>query len=145
MYNVLLLDDETWALEDLKKIIEWEKYGFRVVGQAKNTIEAEYILKNKKVDFLISDIMLKGEDGLEFVNKIRSKYQLLIVFVSAYGKFEFAQKAVNLGAFDYLLKPVEKNKMVSLLKRVKHQLDFEKQNDEKIINYEKSNKPIFFE
>ena len=139
MYKVLLVDDEVWVLEDLKTIIDWNQFGFEIVGQAKNAEEAKEQLAQHTPDVVICDIKMPNVDGIAFMESCRKPYPgLKIVFATAYGKFEYAKKAVDLGAFGYLLKPVTEDDLTTTLLRIKEVLDKERGISEKIKYLEQS-------
>ncbi|MFD0714300.1 response regulator [Paenibacillus sp. GCM10027626] len=120
MYTVLLVDDEQWILKDLRRLIDWEQHGFRIAGEAFSGTEAEVIAQSLKPDVIISDIRMPGMDGLALLRHISRKLQpaAVTVFISAYDDFGYAQEAIKLGAFDYILKPVKKAELIATLQRV---------------------------
>lgn len=116
MYTVFLADDERWILFGLKKLIEKTGLPFQVIGEATNGVNALEELEGKKPDILFSDIRMPGLDGLTLLEKIREKkLQTKVVFISGYAEFEYARRALQLDAFDYLLKPIEQDKLAEVL------------------------------
>ena len=139
MYSVLLIDDESWVMEDLKLLVDWECLGFKVVAGANNAEAARIAIDKFNPDLVVSDIRMPGLSGIQLLEEYADvKHSFKTVFVTAYGKFEYAKKALELGAFGYLLKPVEPNELKMLLIRIKDALDKEKNEYKKIYNYEKS-------
>ena len=103
MYKVFLADDEAWITIGLKKLIEKTELPFQVVGEAMNGIVEE-----KRPDLLITDIRMPGYNGLELMEQMKKKnLDTQVIFLSGYAEFEYARRAVQLGAFDYLVKPVK--------------------------------------
>ena len=124
MYSVLLIDDETWVLEDLKTLINWEENGFYIMGEANDAEEAKAKIDELKPDVVISDIRMPGLSGIQLLELYSQQgRQFKTVFVTAYGKFEYAKRALELGADGYLLKPVESNELVATLNKIKKELD----------------------
>ena len=110
MKKVLLLDDEKYVLKMLEEMIDWEFYGFCIVGCAENVKDAMQIYYNKSPDIIITDISMQGLNGIDFITRIRLQdARTRILILSAYDKFEYAQKAVKLGVDGYLLKPIQKD------------------------------------
>ena len=139
MYSVLLIDDESWVMEDLKLLIDWEKLGFEVVGGANNAEEAKQLIQSLKPDVVISDIRMPGLSGIQLLEEYDNENRSFkTIFVTAYGKFEYAKRALELGAFGYLLKPVEQDELTKTLIKLKNVLDAEKGISEKIYKYEKT-------
>ena len=119
MYRVMLLDDEPWELKGLKNMIPWKEYGFIVTETLSNPFEAVECLKSRSVDVLVSDIRMPGLSGIDLLKQLRPLYpELEILFLSGYAEFEYAQNALRLGAFDYLLKPVDLDTIGELLTRL---------------------------
>jgi two-component system response regulator YesN len=112
MYNVLIVDDEPWIANGIKKLVDWESLGFTVVGEAFDGIAALEFIEKNKPDVVISDIRMPGLDGIELLEQINlKKLDIKVILVSGYAEFELAQKAIRFGAFDYLLKQIDKNKL----------------------------------
>ncbi|MGL4912494.1 MAG: response regulator [Romboutsia sp.] len=123
MYNVYLLDDEPFILEGLKYIVPWEEYGFKIVGSANNGEDGYNEIINKKVDLVITDIMMPKMTGLELISKLKEHdYHLDFIVLSAFQEFKYAKKAINIGAVDYLLKPIDTDELSRNLKIIYNKL-----------------------
>ena len=111
MYRIYLADDETWVVIGLKKQIEKSGLPFQVIGEANNGVAAMEEILEKKPDILITDIRMPGLNGLQLLEKLREKgIAVKVIFISGYAEFEYAQSALRMGSFDYLLKPVERER-----------------------------------
>ena len=122
MYKILVVDDEQRHRIGLSNIIK-EISPKDEVYQAKNGQEAYQLVKENKID-IITDIKMPVMDGLKLIECLGEKVsEIKIIILTAYGYFEYAQKAINLGAFDYLLKPVDKNKVVEMLNKAKQAIE----------------------
>ncbi len=118
MYKVVIADDEVWIGFGIKKLIHRSGLPFEVVGEAPNGIKAYDMVKQVKPDILITDIRMPGMNGLELMKKLLEEgYMLKVVFISGYAEFEYAKEALRMGAFDYLLKPVEEEGLTAILER----------------------------
>lgn len=118
MYKVLIADDEVWVAIGIKKLIHRSGLPFEVAGEAANGIRALELVRELSPDLLITDIRMPGLSGLELVRKIRESGSLLqVVFVSGYAEFAYAKEGIQLGALDYLLKPVEEESLRKILLR----------------------------
>lgn len=119
MYSVLIVDDEPWIAYGIKKLIDWESLGYTVVGEAFEGISALEFIENQKPDVVISDIRMPGMNGIELLEQINlKKLDIKVILVSGYAEFDLAQKAIRFGAFDYLLKQIDKNKLFDALTRL---------------------------
>lgn len=117
--RVYIADDEVWIIIGLKKLIEKSGLPFQIIGEANNGVAALEEIEEKKPDILFTDIRMPGYNGLELMERLNEKgLSMKVVFISGYADFEYAQSAIRLGAFDYLLKPVDQDKLQEVLERL---------------------------
>lgn len=111
--RTIIVDDERLAREEFKSMLS--KYPqIEIVGEFKNTIEAEAGIKSLQPDLMFIDIQMPGETGLEFLERI--DFAPRTVFVTAYD--EFAIKAFELNAFDYVLKPLDSERLDEVISKL---------------------------
>ncbi len=104
--RVLLVDDEPPILHGLETHVPWRQLGFEVCATCTNGTDALSVLRAQPIDVVLSDIRMPGLDGLELCHIARTEFpDLVVLFLTAYRDFEFAQRAVSLGAWQFLLKP----------------------------------------
>lgn len=133
MTKVLLVDDERYMIEMLKEIIDWEFYGFSIVGTAENARDGMNLFYREQPDIIITDICMDQISGIEFITRIRLiNASVKIMILSAYDKFEYAQKAVKLDVDGYLLKPVSREELLSSLLELQKKLESGSQYQEQI-------------
>lgn len=124
MYRVLLADDEPWILEGLKASIDWQAEGFIIEATAENGLKADQLLKQSPPDLALIDIRMPGMNGLEVIRRNRDECpDTRFVIISVYSEFEYARAGIDMGVSGYLLKPLEENQLLTLVRRVKSQLD----------------------
>ncbi|WP_221567158.1 helix-turn-helix domain-containing protein [Alkalihalobacillus sp. TS-13] len=145
MYKVALVDDDVLVLRFLEKMIPWEDYGFKIAGSFKDSMEAYDHLKTKGYDVLITDIGMPKLDGIELISLLNNNgVDLFNVILSCHDEFHYAQQALKLDAFDYLLKEsMDQEKIEELLKRLKKAMDNKRQREtksDKISSFFKKNK-----
>src|SRR5690625_1180705 len=98
MYTVLLVEDEQMIRNAIKKVVPWEKLGFKLIGGMENGKETIDFLKKRSVDLIITDICMPFVDGLELTNYIRDNdMKTKIVIITGYDDFEYAKQALSLG------------------------------------------------
>lgn len=117
--RALIVDDEVYMVDYIKKIADWEAHGFDEVMTAHGGSLARDYLKQYEPELLVTDIKMPKVSGLDlaefvFENKLRTK----VIIISGYGEFEFAQQAMRYGVSEYLLKPVLKADFVKTLERL---------------------------
>ncbi len=119
MLKVLLVDDEPFILQGLQVLIDWEKEGYEIATAVNGREALEYALENE-VDLIISDIKMPVMTGLELLKAIRTTYkrETYFVILSGFAEFGYAQEAMRYDCTDYILKPVEKDQLLAILKNV---------------------------
>ncbi len=118
MYTVLLVDDESTVCESLLQSIHWQQYGVDSVLTASDGLQALDLMASHAVDLIITDIKMPHMDGLSLLKAVRSTYpDTHCIILSAYEEFEYAQKAMQLGVENYLLKPFETEEMEESIER----------------------------
>lgn len=117
MINVLLVDDEQFIRQGMKCLVDWEEYGYQIVGEAKNGMEAIEYIENHAVDLVFVDIKMPGMTGMELISYVREniRSQIYFVILSGYADFEYAQTAIKLDVSEYLLKPIQEEQLRDLL------------------------------
>ncbi|WP_440112765.1 response regulator [Paenibacillus sp. QZ-Y1] len=119
MYKVLLVDDEPSIREGLTTIIDWEKYGFQVIGTAASGREAITCFEELEPDLTIIDIRMPGMTGLDVIEEVRQHHPSShFLILSGYADFDYAKKAISFGVDGYLLKPVDEEEIIGELERI---------------------------
>lgn len=121
MLTVMLVDDEINVIEGLKVSIDWEKHGFGIICTAANGEDGYYMAMEHKPDLIITDITMPRLDGFGMAEKIREKLpESNIIFLTCHEDFNFARKAVNLSADEYLIKDtMTREEIYSALAKIK--------------------------
>lgn len=123
MYKVYLLDDEPFILEGLKYIVDWEDYGFEIIGSANNGEDGLKEILSMDIDLVLTDIMMPKMTGLELIdNLIKLNYHTNFIVLSAFQEFEYAKKAISMGAENYILKPIDSEELEKSIINIKNKL-----------------------
>ncbi len=115
MIRAMLVDDEIHAREELQALL-LETGRFAISAKCANAIEALDSIRSNKPDVLFLDIQMPVVNGFEFLAMIDEELMPKVVFVTAYD--EYAVKAFEENALDYLLKPVEKDRLAKTLQKI---------------------------
>ncbi|MEC0237190.1 response regulator [Paenibacillus kribbensis] len=108
MVQILLVDDESYVTESLAATIPWETLGIERVHQAASALAAVDVLEAYDIDILVTDIRMPGMTGLELIVEVNERWpHIRCLLLTGYADFEYAKKAIQLKAFDYILKPVD--------------------------------------
>lgn len=105
MFKVLIVDDEILTRANIKMLLDWEKNGYTICGEASNGFEAIKLIEELSPDIVLSDIRMPKMDGLELSEVLNKKYiNIKIVLLSNYDDFDYVRSALKYGAIDYVLK-----------------------------------------
>lgn len=116
MLKLLIVDDEDLDREGLIAELDWEQYGISEIKSARTGMEAIRIMKDFEPDILMTDIRMPVMSGLQLAEKAKALFpNIKIVFISGYDKFEYAQEALKLNAYRYILKPIDTDQLIALL------------------------------
>ena len=117
MFNILVTDDEQIVIDSLSFIINKNFPDEARVYTALSGTEAIEIVMKENIDIIFMDINMPGLSGLETVNVItKLKPNIVFVILSAFDRFQYAQEAINLGAYKYITKPVNRNVVIETIR-----------------------------
>lgn len=136
MIKVLLVDDEQFIRQGLRQLVEWEKYGCEIVAEAENGIDAIRILEEVDIDLVFVDIRMPGMTGMDLISYVQRNLHKPIRFVilTGYAEFQYARKALQMNVMDYMLKPVQEEELIGILKKVN--LEYHREQQEQQDKYE---------
>lgn len=124
MYRVLLADDEQIVIDSLSFILERNFPGQLEFFTARSGSDAINICQSHKIDIAFMDINMPGLNGIEAIKSIKSfSPYILIIVLTAFDRFDYAQQAVNLGVFEYLSKPVNRNRIAETMRNAMSSVD----------------------
>ena len=114
MAHILVIDDEKAIRNTLKEILEYEKHR---VSLAANGLEGLELLKKEQFDALLLDIKMEGMDGMEVLEQVAKEWpDLPVIMISGHGTVDTAVKAIKMGAFDFIEKPLDLNRLLITLR-----------------------------
>jgi two-component system response regulator YesN len=138
LYSFVLVDDEPEIRDGIRDTIAWEEHGFRFAGAYANGSEALEAAERNPPDVLMTDINMPFMNGLALSERLASVAPATkVIIISGYDDFEYAQKALKLQVFDYVVKPITPGEFKAALARLKALLDGERmarQDQERIRN-----------
>jgi two-component system response regulator YesN len=125
VYKTLLVDDKEIFIREIKRLKVWgQASSFEIAGTAGDGTQALEMLHSQSYDLVITDIRMPKLDGIGLLQAIKTEGLCsCVVLLSEYSEFEYAQRGLVLGAFDYLVKPENEEGMTALLTRVRRFLD----------------------
>ncbi|SFL46122.1 response regulator [Salibacterium qingdaonense] len=124
MYEVMVVDDETFILEGITSMVNWEKCGTREPVKAFNGQMAYDLIQKNPPDIVLTDIKMPGLNGIELIEKVHDTFPAVrFIVLSGYDEFEFAKTAMKCGVKHYLLKPSNEEKIEEAVGEVVQDLD----------------------
>ncbi len=118
MISAIVVDDQVAVVSSILSGVRWEKIGITKVYKAYNAFEAKEFIASKKIDVMLCDIEMPGENGLSLLRWIRENdYSVECVFLSSHPEFHYAKEAIVLGGFDYIVQPARHDDVEAVLKK----------------------------
>lgn len=136
MIKTIIVDDEYYAREGMKRTIPWNKLECEICGEADNALKAIEVAKVYKPELIITDINMPGIDGISMSQEIK-KYlpSSKFIIITGYDDFQYARRAIKMNALDFILKPIDYEELINAIKNAVEVIKEEKSNS--IISREK--------
>ncbi|RJP16648.1 MAG: response regulator [Candidatus Abyssobacteria bacterium SURF_5] len=113
--SILLVDDDQEFRKAMKKMFEKSGYDVTVAADGQEALVA---LSGKSFDLIISDLRMPNLNGMELMEELkRRKINLPVIFITAYGEVESYMDLMNLGAFEYINKPVKGHEILGVVRK----------------------------
>lgn len=130
-YRAVIIDDEAWTRDTIKRIGRWQEYGFQIVGEAADGISGIECIKELKPHLIVTDMKMPGIDGAELLQLLdRGNIKSKIIVVSGYYDYNYTRQALNSHVMDYLLKPIKEDEFNRLIQQCAVELDAELAKEE---------------
>lgn len=127
--SVLIVDDNYICVEGISTSIPWTDFSIEHIYKAYDGSTALEMIRRESIDIIISDISMPGLSGLELSEQVMSiNPAIKIILISAYDKFEYAKKAVRLGAYDYVEKPLDYDYLKQILTNLMTEMEEEQKH-----------------
>lgn len=124
--NILIVDDEIYSVQGIVNALDWKSLGFKNVYTAYSMRQAQEIFESKAVDLLLTDIEMPKGSGFDLIKwTIERNYNPVSLFLTSYAKFDYAQQAIQLHCFGYILKPVQPDELKNEIQRAIHKINLE--------------------
>ncbi|QIK57837.1 response regulator [Erysipelothrix sp. HDW6A] len=123
MFRALIVEDEVMTRQGLIMTTPWQDYDVEIIGEASNGKEGYDLALKLQPDIIITDIKMPLMDGLEMIEALSDKENFVFIILSAFSEFQYAKKALQLGAVDYLLKPFTDSDLEEAIDSAKKQVE----------------------
>lgn len=116
--NVLIVDDQVHVAKGVESGVNWQQLKIDRVQTANSMQEAQQVFQVMPVDLVISDIEMPMGNGLELIAWVRERYpETECIFLTSHEDFDYAKRAIKLGAFDYLIQPIQYDELEKVVAR----------------------------
>lgn len=126
--QILIADDERAIREGIRRTLQrkWPEWDIVIAASAE---EAIAVMEDSRMDIVLTDILMPGLSGLEFMKMMKRQHPgVKWVVISAHSEFSYAQQAVRLGASDYMLKPIGKARLYELIGSLEQEIQSERES-----------------
>lgn len=123
--KVLIVDDELIMRQGISHMVDWNKEGFELIGQASNGEEALEIIKQNTPNIVLTDVVMPKMDGVKLIKLLENSYpEIKIIVLSSYSDFDYVKSSFKYGAIDYILKPtLNIDELIKTLKNTASQIN----------------------
>lgn len=116
--KLLMVDDEEYVVESIRRKVDWERQGIGEIYSASSVKQAQRIMEMVPIDIIISDIVMPRQSGFDFIQWVRdNNYTVQVIFLTSYAEFDYARHAIAMNSVDYLLKPIDYDKLAQAVGR----------------------------
>lgn len=115
-FKVLVADDEYWIRENLRGLLDWQEHSFVFLEPVEDGERAFEAIREQRPDIVITDVNMPFLSGTELIGKALAEFpETVFVALSGYSDYDYVRSALLAGAVDYLLKPISKGDLLSVL------------------------------
>ncbi|NOU85871.1 response regulator [Paenibacillus sp. LMG 31460] len=133
-YKVVVIDDKPLIRQAIVQMIAWEKLNCAVVGQAEDGIEGKRLIMELQPDILVTDIKMPGLSGLDLAEQMSADFPMAkTILVTGYQDFEYAKRAVRLGVYDFIVKPINHEELSRVIGSAVSELDNKRKERENTV------------
>ncbi|TVR68062.1 MAG: response regulator [Spirochaetaceae bacterium] len=117
-FRVVIIDDEAWTRDTIKRIGRWRELGFRIVGEASDGISGLACIRQLAPHLVITDMRMPGLDGVQLLQELQKEaVPPELVVISGFSDYTYTRQALASHAVDYLLKPIDPDEFNGVLRR----------------------------
>ncbi len=130
MYTMMIVEDETIIREGLKNCLDWHSLDIEIIGEAADGAAALQLAKAMLPDIVLTDVVMYGMDGIEFVSRLReelSDKQVQVILISGHENWSYIKSALQLQVTDYLLKPFDTAELEQVIHKARKACDAERE------------------
>ncbi|WP_219835431.1 helix-turn-helix domain-containing protein [Paenibacillus sp. R14(2021)] len=116
--KVVIIDDEFWTRDSIKRLADWERFGIDVIEEAEEGLSGLRIIEEIRPDLVITDMRMRGMDGVELLQKLTEDYPFVRkIVISGFDDFTYTKQAILSKVDEYILKPVQAEELNRALEK----------------------------
>ena len=117
-YSVVIIDDEPWTREVVRRLGHWSELGLTIVGEASDGDLGLEMIRELHPDLILTDVRMPYLNGIDLIKTIRAEgNDAQVIFFSGFDDSSYIRSALRLGADDYLLKPIKPSELNERLEK----------------------------
>jgi two-component system response regulator YesN len=121
--KVIIIDDEFWSRDSIRRLGEWEQLGINWIAEAEDGLSGLAIIAEEHPDIVITDMKMRGMDGVELLKKLNEDYpHIRKIVISGYEDFSYMKQAIVSRADEYVLKPINPEELNQALEKAIREL-----------------------
>ena len=141
MLKVLIADDEVKVIQLIEHLVDWSAFHMEIIGRVNDGEKALEMIRREEPDVVVTDIRMPVINGIELVQKTQEAgLDPFFIMISGYSEFEYAQRAIQLGVEDYLLKPLRKKELEAVLAKIRDKAYEREAADEALNTFSRNKK-----
>lgn len=142
MFRVVIVEDERILRVGLIHSIDWASLKCVIVGEADNGRDGLELILRERPDIVIADICMPLLNGLDMIGEASKVYRFWSILLTSYSEFEYAQQAISLQVFEYLMKPVDEDILREKLIQLTEKIQRERLLDKMMVHLVSGNMPV---
>lgn len=123
MIKILIVEDEEIIRRGLVHAIDWFSINCIIVGEARDGAQGLDLIKTLKPDLVITDIRMPVMNGIDMVRQAAPIHPFETIILTSYAEFEYAKQAISMKVFDYILKPIDEQKLLDVVGKAADYID----------------------
>ncbi|NBD25679.1 response regulator transcription factor [Paenibacillus glycinis] len=121
--KAVIIDDEFWTRDSIKRLADWERFGIVQVEEAEEGLSGLRIIDEIRPDIVITDMRMRGMDGVELLRKLTEEYPFIRkIVISGFDDFAYTKQAIQSRVDEYILKPVQAEELNRALEKAASEL-----------------------
>lgn len=122
MLKILIVEDEDIIRKGLAYTIDWLSMGYVIAGEAANGQEGYDKILELKPDVVIADIKMPKKNGIDMIREAMQQVEFKSILLTSYAEFDYAKQAIDLKVYEYLLKPVDEDRLTEIMKKLQAEI-----------------------